>query len=311
MTSAQNQPSGQASNLQILQYTEPVQDIDTIQNYFFFLKDSLNPLPVDSTYRFELQTIVLPDTQTDSVSNSAEQLRPSLLRTMASRPVDIRPIKHQVHQHDFITVALMFILILLAWSRFFYSRRLKQIFKAFYAPHNLNQLVRDGNLTHERITPGLGFVYISVMATLAYGLFIRYFPIPGIDMHAGLIFLFFIMAITLLWVSKSMFVSITGSLFRVRSFALEFNLTGVIFNIVIGIVAFPLVFAWLYLGEPALLYSVAAIIMIVYVYRFLRLLFIGLKVQSFSVVHFFLYLCTLEILPVLILIKLLNVIGLQ
>ena len=307
MTSAQNQPSGQANNLQMLQYVEPVQAVDTVQNYLFFIADSLNPLPVDSTYRFELKTIVLPVTESDSLSNSTEQLRPSLLRTLASKPVDIRPIKHQVPQHDFVTVALMFIMILLAWSRFFYGRRLKQIFKAFYASHNLNQLVRDGNLTHERLTPVLGFVYISVMATLAYGLFIRYFPSPGFNFNAGLVFLIFITGILLLWVSKSMLVSITGSLFRVRSFALEFNLTSVIFNIVAGIVTFPLVFTWLYLGEPILLYVVAAIIVIIYSYRFLRLFFIGLKVQSFSVVHFFLYLCTLEILPVLILIKLLKI----
>jgi hypothetical protein len=304
MTSAQMQPSAQANSLQVLQYVEPVSAIDTIGDYFFFLADSLNPFPVDSTFRFELKEIILPDT---TVADTL-LIHPSLLQTHSSKPVDIRPVKHQAPQHDFITVALMLILVLLAWGRHFYiySRRLRQIFKAFYAPHHVNQLVRDGNLIRERITPGLGIVYVLATATLTFGLISRYFSFPMSDIDGVWVFALLIGAISLMWISKNIFVSFTGSLFGVDHFASEFILTNVIFNIVTGLIIFPLVFSWFYTGEPTLLYMVAGLFVVIYSYRFLRLFFVGLKVQSFSVVYLFLYLCTLEILPVLVLAKLFN-----
>ncbi|MBV2245750.1 MAG: DUF4271 domain-containing protein [Lentimicrobium sp.] len=302
MTLTNLQPSAQANSLQLLQYVEPVSAIDTISDYFFFLADSLNPLPVDSTFRFEIREIILPE----PVLEDTVVIRPSLLQTHQPKPVDMKPVEHQASQYDFITLALVLILVLLAWGRHFFSRRLRQIFKAFYAPHHVNQLVRDGNLIRERIMPGLAIIYILATASFAFGLINRFISIPVPEIDAVWIFAFLVSAITIIWISKNLLVSFTGSLFRVAHFASEFILTNIVFNIVTGLIVFPVVFSWFYTGEATLLYVIAGIYIIIYSYRFLRLFLVGLKVQSFSVVYLFLYLCTLEILPVLILAKLIN-----
>lgn len=309
MRSAQIQPSVQDNSLQVIRYVEPVIANDSIVDYFFFMADSLNPYPVDSTFRFELKDIVLPEIMADSTATDTVLIRPSLLKSYNSKSVVISPVKHEAPQHDFVTVALLLIMIMLAWGRHFYSRRIRQIFKAFYAPHHVNQLVRDGHLTRERITPGLGIVFVLTTATLIYGLINRYLSLPVIGLSAMWTYAALFAAIALFWTFKNIFVSFLGSLFRASHFASEFILTNVIFNIAIGLIAFPLVFAWFYTGELVLLYSVALLFAVIYIYRFLRLFFVGLKVQSFSVVYLFLYLCTLEILPVLVLVKLVNLID--
>ncbi|GAB1403576.1 hypothetical protein MASR1M74_07540 [Lentimicrobium sp.] len=289
----------------MLQFVEPVSSMDTITNYFYFLADSLNPFPVDSTFKFELREIVLPDSsRKDTVS-----IRPSLLHEPNAPGVVVQPASRYSPNYDFIGFSLIIILVLLAWSRHFYQRRLKQIVRAFYAPYFVNQLMRDGNLVRERITAGLGMIYVIATATLAFGLIIIEPPFKLLYGDGLWFYLILVAGITLFWLLKVIFIGFTGKLFGTSNFASEFIITIVIFNLVAGLFSFVLIFAWIYTGEMLLLYITLGLFILIYSYRFLRLFMVGMKVQSFSVVYLFLYLCTLEILPVLILAKLLNLLG--
>jgi hypothetical protein len=61
----------------------------------------------------------------------------------------------------------------------------------------------------------------------------------------------------------------------------------------------------LYLNSVFLLYFSLIIFMLFFAFRFVKGFFIGTAVTKFSYLFLFVYLCSLEILPLLIIIKLL------
>jgi hypothetical protein len=58
------------------------------------------------------------------------------------------------------------------------------------------------------------------------------------------------------------------------------------------------------LNSPITLYIAICIVFLLFIYRFFRGLSIGTGNTKFSLFHLFLYLCTLEILPYMIVAKL-------
>ena len=81
-------------------------------------------------------------------------------------------------------------------------------------------------------------------------------------------------------------------------------------NKVIGYLLLPALFILAYVPQSAqfyVLYILLGILAIIYIYRALRGLAIGSNTILFHKFHFFIYLCTVEIAPVVILLKLLSI----
>lgn len=281
---------------------EPIPVADTIKDYSFFLSDSLNlPLP-DSTFRFELKTIILPDTTTTAETEQPVKYnRQSVFTPVNKKPIEITPTLRNAENYDWLTALFMVCLVLIAWIRYFYSRRIKQLFRAVVSRYNVNQLVRDGNLAEERLTPALALIYLSSLSVViwqaGYSQISRWLSIDG----EWKIFLIIVGTISLLWVLKLFVFRLTGIIFRTRQDISELILTNLIFSGLAGLLALPVVIAGFYSGNM-LLIKIAGIIILLFIFlRFIRSLLVGLSAQTFSAVYLFLYLCTLEILPLLFL----------
>jgi hypothetical protein len=78
-----------------------------------------------------------------------------------------------------------------------------------------------------------------------------------------------------------------------------------IFIIINGIILLPALVGIVYLNSTIILYITLIICVLLFIFRFMRGFFIGLTLTKFSYLFLFVYLCTLEIMPVLMLIKLL------
>lgn len=288
----------------LIRHADTVPAADTVRSYFSYLEDSLNPPPADTVFRFGLREIILPVTATDSASNGPVYDMPPLF-TAQHHPANqkVGPIQRITQEYDWLTILLLVCVAILAWIRFYYTRRLRQLFRAVYARHHVNQLVRDGNLSSERISFGLGLILVTGASTLL-------FKLTGGNLNELLgikspFFAFMVIAaaLSLLWMLKLRVIKGLGSLFRTRQAADEYLLTNVLFNITAGLTAFPFIIAWHFSQLQVLLYLILAIFLIAAAMRMLRNISIGLSVQSFSVVYLFLYLCTLEILPFLFVYK--------
>jgi hypothetical protein len=286
---------------------EPQPETDSIPGYGDFLIDSLNQARPDSSYRFELKDIVLPQQDSDTVSTKVIYDTPSIFSTGRKFSQPIQPEARIARENDWLTALFMICLILITWIRYYNFRRIKQLFKAVAGRHNVNQLVRDGNLVEERITPGLVIIYISGLAVIIYELGLKTFNISQGLTKPWLVFLTIFAGIGFLWFIKLMTIKFTGIIFRTRQDTSELILTNLIFNGATGIVIFPFVVAGYYSGNPLLIKIAAVILLTGMAFRFFRSLLIGLSAQTFSVIYLFLYLCTLEILPLLILYRITSV----
>ena len=79
-----------------------------------------------------------------------------------------------------------------------------------------------------------------------------------------------------------------------------------LYNLFTGIVLLPLLPLMAY-AQPLVFFYISLIIIgLIYFFRFLRLGFVGIRFEKFSVFHLILYLCTLEILPLIVLAKILT-----
>lgn len=281
---------------------ESIPVADTTMDYGFFLSDSLNPALPDSTFRFELKTIILPDSTTSAVTEQPVKYnRQSVFTPVNKKAGEIVPAPQNVENYDWLTALFMVCLVLIAWIRYYYSRRIRQLFRAVISRHNVNQLVRDGNLAEERLTPALALIYLSSLSVVIWQA-----VHPQISGWLNLSrqwmpFLVIVVAISLLWVLKLFVIRLTGYIFRTRQDISELILTNLIFSGLAGLVTLPVVIAGFYTGNMLLLKIAGITILLFILLRFIRSLLVGLSAQTFSAVYLFLYLCTLEILPLLFL----------
>lgn len=111
------------------------------------------------------------------------------------------------------------------------------------------------------------------------------------------------------FLSKHVMISIMRALFPIESEARKYNFLIIVFNCVMGLflVPFNLLIAFSAKTGIQQLFLVSwmlGLVAIFYAYRSLRASAIGAKFLSQSPIHFLLYLCTVEIAPVLLLVKL-------
>lgn len=286
---------------------EPRPETDSVQVYSDFIADSLNPPVPDSTFRFELKEIIFPEQAADSANPQVEYVEPSIFVISKARAHDFNPAVRPAPEHDWLTGLFIICLILISWIRYYNFRRIKQLFRAVIGRHHVNQLVRDGNLVEERITPGLVVIYLSSLAVIIYQFGLNHFSALLNLSEPWLIFLIIIGSIGFMWFLKLMTIRLTGLIFRTKQDTAELILTNMIFNGATGIVIFPFVVAGFYSGNLLLIKVAGAILLIGMALRFFRSLMIGLSAQTFSVIYLFLYLCTLEILPLLILYRMVSI----
>jgi len=220
-------------------------------------------------------------------------------------PVHKGPLAINYQNTDWITIAFLACLFIIAWIQTSYSKRLIQIFRAVAQPHFVNQMEREGNLFRERITLGLGFIYFAILSIFIFQIVHEFIGIPmGMSNLAltGIIF-----AVLFLYqIVKSSIVYASGRIFNTSEAARQYQLNILIFNHIIGILLLPLTIIAFYWNNTALLISGIITISLLLLYRLFRGILTGLNNKSYNLFYLFVYLCTLEILPLLLLYKVIS-----
>lgn len=198
-----------------------------------------------------------------------------------------------------ILVILILTTILLTLFRSYISR----VYKAVFSDNMLHQLYND------RLNVGLptAFTPLYLLFFLNAGLFIfltlNYFELlpagPPIRsmliITGGLLGLFLLKHLVLIYV---------GNVFPVKQEISNYNFTIVVFSIFIGLGLVLLNLGIAYVPEEMtkwLIYAGFIFIGLTYLLRYLRGVFIADKYLQFHKFHFLLYICTVEIAPVLFL----------
>lgn len=206
---------------------------------------------------------------------------------------------------DWITLLFMLGFILIAISKFFFRKRFNDLLKALWARNYSNQLMREGNIFKEQFGLTMFIIYI-ISTPLFYSLSIIYlFPKHELKMSLALVLLSVMFPI-ILWAYRIIFIKTTSFIFKTPKQSAEILTQLFIFNVISAVVILPLITLFYYAELPIFIITAISIWGLMQIYRFIRLFVIGFSYSIFSGLHLFLYLCTLEIVPIVILLKIIS-----
>lgn len=248
---------------------------------------------VDTTLNF--QCIVMPEKVIRESIFSSSRLQPANFQIREARP----------YPPDWILGILIFCVILLTWARVFYYKRMQQLFLAPFSQRFLNQLSREGNLFSERMSLAMGIVFVLVTSLLLYEVNQQILGLTFHNISQSILFGAIVMAVIIFQSVKAALIHLLGVIFKTRETTYFYLLNMLIFDMFSGPVLLVGLILVLYLKSIIILYIILIIISVLLVFRFVRGFFIGISLRKFSYLFLFVYLCSLEILPLLVIIKLL------
>lgn len=263
-----------------------------------FTNDSIIYM-IDS--EFKLTEHSLNSESNDGISINKEKGIPLIIKGNDDyRSSDI----NRTRMDDWYFVIIIVILILMAWIRIMYDKFLIVLFESSYNYLLASKTFKERNIVRKRFDLILDVLYIlngALFILLLYRFFERELPVTGN-------FKIFIMSVILLvsiMIYRNIIMRITGFIFNRITLFSECLYHYFIYNKIIGIGLLPFIIFIPYtkdLIHEILIITALSMVGLLYIMRFIRLIIFTSK----NVVLYFyliLYLCTLEILPVLVIIK--------
>jgi hypothetical protein len=209
-------------------------------------------------------------------------------------------------QYDYLIASILFFsYILFVWLYFSNRKRLNQIIRGLYVGRYANQFAREGVSIGNRLV-----IFLSALFVLTLSLFVcqtaHYY---GFLESQSPLSLFFITAIIILSIYsvKLVVIKFAGFLFETQKEIREYTVSIFLFCNTVGLFMLPIVICLAFFKQvnPLIfIYSGFSLISILFLTRLVRGLIIGLDSARVSKFYLFLYLCTLEIVPLVILSKL-------
>ncbi|MBP6977283.1 MAG: DUF4271 domain-containing protein [Bacteroidales bacterium] len=206
--------------------------------------------------------------------------------------------------NDWIFPVLLICFAIFAWIRTSYRKRFTQLVQASYSKQYMNLLMREGGGGYDLINLSLGFIFICATALL---IFQFSESLSGPSASGSLRFLLFL-AIAggiVLWLLFRLFlIRMLGWTFRNFEVTSQYLMSSMAYNFLTGIILLPFLVINAYSRSSFFLYISLGIIGIFFLLRLFRGIVIGLSDTKFSIFYLFFYLCTVEILPILTIVKL-------
>ena len=271
-----------------------------------------NPFDITNRLPQRLLTLAAQEAPSDSVVNPFNVVPhrlPGVARGISqSVEITFRPLEVLPRGHALSTTFLFWLLVgLLAFLSFAVATQRNVVIKAWRGFLNDSAL----SLAQKEAAGFLGstpyfLLYASFLLNAGAFIFLiaRFFN-PKVFNNPG--FLVISMLVSgLLFLSKHLFLSVLGWLFPVAAEVRRYNFLILIFNCVLGLFLVPFNFLIAFVQEYGefLVFWALGLVLVFYAYRSLRAAVIGRKFLGDHVFHFLLYLCSVEIAPVVILIKL-------
>ena len=217
---------------------------------------------------------------------------------------DHLPVAHRQEQPDWVFIVLAAGFILVAWTVFFYFKRFRTFVSAAFSKRYLSQLTREGNILRERIAVSLTLVYLLAMAMTIYQWNELYFGWDIPRLEGFRLFLLVMLLLVLFWTMKFFAMNFLSIVFRTHQNNYEYMLNILLFSVIAGLVSLPLLVFAVYLRSTEILVIILVISVLLFLFRFYKGMMIGAALTRFSYLFLFVYLCALELLPLVVILKL-------
>jgi hypothetical protein len=200
-----------------------------------------------------------------------------------------------IFNQDIIFVLLTISFLLIAMLKSFYWKHAKLLFMGIFAQRYANQYLREENAFTERVS-FITFLLMSINISLIILELIPKTSVLETFSLIGGVMLFLIIKIGL--------ILLLGSIFRVNDIAKLGIFFSFLFDRALGFFLFPLVILLYFFAldiTPFVMLIVAIVFIVLLLLKLFWLWKIGTNVFGLSHFYIFLYLCTLEISPLLLL----------
>ncbi len=194
-----------------------------------------------------------------------------------------------------------------AWVKLFFNKNYRTIIKSGYNYNYSVKLFKEANSGSKRVSSFLNLIFVLNTSIFIY-LFAGYLKVNLPIMDFKLIG-FLILSITIIYSIKYLVIKFIGFVFSSDLIASEYISNIWLFNKLLGISLFPIIITLPYINSSMkmpLAYIGLATILIFFIFRIIRSFQIVFQIKL-SIIYWILYLCTLEILPVFVLSKIVNI----
>jgi len=200
---------------------------------------------------------------------------------------------------------ILFVFILLAIFNQLFGKELRVLIAAPFKRKGIRKLIEDDSRAFRNVLILISSIYIITMPIFLYQL-VSYWNFKTFELSGFVFYLFTVGVLLLLVLFKSMVVSLVGAVFQIKWFT-ELNLYNMLAaNAILGFLLIPVAlginlagFNWV----SIFIWSGIALYFTFYALKSLLLLITARTDIGVSKFHLFLYFCTLEILPLTILVK--------
>ncbi|PXX97009.1 hypothetical protein DF185_18460 [Marinifilum breve] len=250
--------------------------------------------------------IIADSTKTDSIHLNLITLKDSITTDSIERPLIREGKLIETSQSDWMVGVSLFVVILMAIIRFSFSKYLQRLIDAIVNYQVSNNLFLEKNMRNLRgsiFLNGLFFINASFFAVLYYN---YWYSDSGIKTSL-LTFLYTLAAFLIIYFGKFVVIRTLAYIFDGVKEGKEYLHNVFIYNKNLGIFLLPLTLSIPFIADFAaylLLNAGLVIALIFYLFRLFR----GIKIlfrKHVSIFYMILYLCALEILPLLVIYKLL------
>lgn len=269
----------------------------------------------DSVFRFKdieetvppvvKNTDVLPIMSDTAIAKEQETLQ--LFTGHELQQVNKHPQPINRESSDWIFITLLFACSAFVWVKVFYNKIFIQISQAFLNNRITNQIVRDENILVQKASVLLTIIFNLVVSLFLYQISVLYdweHDYVGTGFNR---FLIFALGISLIYTVKFLILKIVGHIFLLDKAIAIYIFNIFLINNILGIALLPVLtfisFSNIYREYG--IYLAFILICGAFLYRIVRGCLVGLSYSRFSILYLFLYLCALEIAPLLILYKIL------
>ncbi len=205
-----------------------------------------------------------------------------------------------------ISILLLFLTILVVMNR----GLLANLYRAIFSDSYLKMVYRFQN-NSQTLSYGLFYLLFFLNAGLFLLLLLKHFKLSFFNSDI-LLFFACVGVMVLIYFVRHTVLKLIGLVFPVQKEVNYFNFTILAFNIFLGITLLPINGLISFSNEKIsdfCLYAGVILIGLMYCVRQLRGMFLAANYLTYQKFHFFIYLCTVEIAPVLILARILYTTG--
>ncbi len=210
-------------------------------------------------------------------------------------------------ENSLATIIILIILGLITITVTLHRKHIPLIIQGIFSQRIISQLLREIKLVNERVMPIQMAVNIFIQSLFLFALFSLFLYPSFSSVSPYLIFVILFLLVIIDIFLKRVLSHLFLYLFDLTKQKDSFFLNKFLYYSINSVVLFPILILFFYTQIHYLLLLYVPLFLTSYLTLFYRLYLLSAK--GYSKIHFFLYFCTIEVLPYFILIKVLFLLG--